>query len=155
LGFGVMQLVPGSGADRAGLKRGDEIVAVNDSDLAGFAPQLIGKEASPDRTERFTDLLGNALRQGPAKLTVRRGAETMTLSLTGEKGCGGRFVVVPSYELNAWSDGHYVAVTTRMMRYAADDQELAFVVAHEMSHNILGHAEPEQEAAETGASTAR
>ena len=46
---------------------------------------------------------------------------------------------MPSNDLNAWADGRYVVVTTRMMAFAADDAELAFVVAHEMAHNLLHH----------------
>jgi hypothetical protein len=41
--------------------------------------------------------------------------------------------------LNAWSDGKYVAVSSRLMSEVADDSELAFVIAHEMAHNILQH----------------
>lgn len=140
-GFGVLRLVPGSSGERAGLRPKDEIVGVNGSDATAFAPDLIARTASPDRTERFADLLSAALAKGPATLTVRRGGETVAVSLEGEKGCGGRFVAVPGEELNAWADGRYVAVTARMMRFAADDHELAFVVAHEMAHNILGHGD--------------
>lgn len=43
-------------------------------------------------------------------------------------------------DLNAWADGRNIVVTARMMRFAATDDELAFVVAHEMAHNLLGHA---------------
>lgn len=138
-GFGVLRLIPGSSGERAGLRAGDEIVGVNGSDSTAFAPGLIARRASPDRTERFTDLLAAELEKGPATLTVRRGDENVAVSLEGERGCGGRFVAVPGEELNAWADGRYVAVTARMMRFAADDHELAFVVAHEMAHNILGH----------------
>jgi hypothetical protein len=140
-GFGVRLLVPGSSADRAGLRRGDEIVALDGQDLIGFAAGLIARRATPERTERFTDLLADALRQGPATLSVRRGGALLSLSLSGEKGCGGRVLVSPSGELNAWTDGRYVAVTRSMMRFAKDDPELAFVVAHEMAHVILGHPE--------------
>ena len=41
---------------------------------------------------------------------------------------------------DAWSDGRYVAVTLAMVDLADDDSELAFVVAHEMAHNIAQDA---------------
>jgi hypothetical protein len=140
-GFGVRQLVPGSSGARAGLRRNDEILALDGRDLEDFEPQLIGSGARYDRVERFVTLLGQALAKGPAMLTVRRGATTVTLPLVGEPGCGGRFTVAPGGDLNAWADGQYVAVTTRMMNYAKSDDELAFVVAHDMAHNILHHDE--------------
>lgn len=50
------------------------------------------------------------------------------------------FVVVESDQINAFMDSrkNLVGLTTGLMN-AMDDQELAFVVAHEVSHNILGH----------------
>ena len=140
-GFGVRDVVPGSPAERMGLRRGDEIIAINGEDLKGFAADILQGPATYNRVEQFLDLLDTALRKGPATVGVLRGDKVLTLSLSGEPGCGGKFAVVTDGDLNAWSDGKYVAVTSRMMEFAADDQELAFVVAHEMSHNILHHAE--------------
>jgi len=141
-GFGILRLLPGSTAERAGLRDGDEIVALDGSDLAGFAPELIAARASPSRGERFAERLSATLRAGPARLAVRRGAALLTVTLEGERGCGGSVLAVPGRQVNAWADGRYVAVTAHMLRYAADDRELAFVVAHEMAHNILGHTAP-------------
>jgi len=138
-GFGVLHLVSDSRAERAGIRRGDEIVAINGMDLEHFAEGLIGRKATYDRTEAFFDLLDRTLRNGPAAVALRRGNAHITLSLAGEPGCGGRFVALPDKNLNAWADGKYVAVTSKMIRFAADDHELAFVVAHEMAHNILEH----------------
>lgn len=55
--------------------------------------------------------------------------------------CGGRMVLSEANHLNAWADGRTVSVTAKMMRFAAEDDALAFVIAHEMAHNLLGHAE--------------
>ncbi len=140
-GFGVRDVVEGSAADRAGLRRGDEIVALNGTAMAGFAQDLVGRKASYQRSDAFETLLGTALRQGAATLLFRRDGTLRTLRLTADAGCGGHWVVVPGKAFNAWSDGHYVAVTSRLMTEITDDAELAFVVAHEMSHNILRHQE--------------
>jgi len=50
------------------------------------------------------------------------------------------FAVIQSDEINAFMDSRKPAVflTTGLMN-AMDDNELAFVVAHEVSHNVLGH----------------
>lgn len=138
-GFGVLDVVPDGAAMRAGLHKGDEIVGVNGKDLADFARHLTTARATYDRTERFTGYLQQAMQNGLVAVTVRRAGQDITLTLTGDLGCGGEVVVMPDNTLNAWSDGHYVAVTSKMMRFAGDDHELAFVVAHEMAHNILSH----------------
>lgn len=78
----------------------------------------------------------------PALLAIMRGNVRRELQLIGTPGRGGDFVVIQENSLNAWSDGHYVAISTRMLRFAKDDAELAFIVAHEMAHNILNHAAP-------------
>ena len=140
-GFGVLQVVPGSAAAQVGLSDGDEIVSLNGTSLAAFGQDLIGKQGSYDRTERFVSALASALRSGPTILGIRRGDAQISLPLHVEQGCGGRFAVMRDSALAAWSDGRYVAVTDRMMDFVSDDAELAFVVAHEMAHNILHHAE--------------
>ncbi len=40
---------------------------------------------------------------------------------------------------NAYADGSKVFVTTAMMALAEDDTHLAFVLAHELAHNIMDH----------------
>ncbi|MDE8652540.1 M48 family metalloprotease [Novosphingobium album (ex Liu et al. 2023)] len=140
-GFGVRKFVPGSPADHAGIRPDDEIVAVNGTDLRDFATDAIAARGSYDRVARFEDFLSAALRDGPATLRIRHGSDQRDVTMTGEAACGGEPVLVNSGELNAWSDGKYVAVTTRMLAMAGDDAELSFVVAHEMAHNALRHAE--------------
>jgi predicted Zn-dependent protease len=42
--------------------------------------------------------------------------------------------------VNAMSNGRQIAVTTGLMRFVQSDDELAWVLAHEIAHNVLGHA---------------
>lgn len=138
-GFGILDIVADSAAARAGLRVRDEIVSVNGMAMESFATNLIARSARYDRVAAFDAFLAAALAAGPASVAVRRDGQVVTLAVSGEEGCAGQFVVVPSRALNAWSDGKSAAVTTKLMNFATDDNELAFVVAHEMSHNILQH----------------
>lgn len=140
-GFGILNVVPGSAAARAGLAQGDEIVAVNGTGLASLASRKLGSRLSYDGIEKFAAQLDQALSAGPARLTIRRRGRMQEVVLAGEPGCGGRTAYLLRNRADAWSDGRYVAVTHRMITFARDDQELAFVVAHEMAHNILKHAD--------------
>jgi Zn-dependent protease with chaperone function len=140
-GFGILNVVPGSAADRAGLRTGDVLVRLAGSDLSGFGEALSARRGSYRRVEAFLAQLRSTLSAGSATITYRRDGEERVTTISADHGCGGEVVVMPERDLNAWSDGHYVAVTTRMMEFANSDDELAFVVAHEMAHNILGHSD--------------
>jgi hypothetical protein len=138
-GFGVLEVVPGSVGERAGLRVDDEILTLNGGSVE--APEAVANaRQSYRRLGEFLDSLGRSLRAGSADLLVRRRGQTLHVRLNGQPACGGEALVVNSSSLNAWSDGSNVVVTTAMMDLAADDDELAFIVGHEMAHNILGQS---------------
>jgi hypothetical protein len=58
-----------------------------------------------------------------------------------QPGCGGEFGLAAGGSLEAWSDGRHVVVSRGMVNFARTDDELAFVVAHEMAHNMLRHSQ--------------
>jgi predicted Zn-dependent protease len=41
--------------------------------------------------------------------------------------------------LNAYADGAKIVITTAMMEFAAKDEELANIIAHEYAHNVMRH----------------
>lgn len=68
-----------------------------------------------------------------------------------------RYSVLVSYieEINAYATGSEIIVTSGMLRSIIDDQYLTLVLAHELSHNILGHVvSPDGEGLETKADEA-
>lgn len=137
-GFGVLEIVPGTEAERVGLKIDDEIVAVGGhsvEDPAAFQQ----RSPSYTRVERFLTLLSDTLRDGSTDILVRRKGEMMRMSLSGRPGCGGEVKLTDSSTVNAWSDGKHVVLSTAIEQMASNDNELAFVIAHEMAHNILNH----------------
>lgn len=135
-GVGVIQIVPGSAAQAAGLQIDDEIVAVNDMSVLDPA-SVTAQQKSGRRIARFTALVEAALQNGPVQLTVRRKSTYLRLALRGKAACGGELSLLDSRETNAWSDGEHLVVTTAMANLARNDDEIAFVIAHEMAHNIL------------------
>jgi hypothetical protein len=138
-GIGILELVPESVAAKAGLRVDDEILAVNGRTVE--AQDAVANAAqSYRRMGAFLEGLASTLRGGSADLLIRRKGQLLHAKLYGQPGCGGDTFLIDSLSLNAWSDGSKVFVTTAMMRLASDDDELAFVVAHEMAHNVLGHS---------------
>jgi hypothetical protein len=138
-GFGVLQIIPGSAADRAGLHIDDEIIRVGDIEVTDPAA-VANAQKSYDRTDRFLALLKGTLSRGTADIVVRRQGQVLHLELRGQPSCGGDLILTNSSELNAWSDGSHVVITTGIAALADSPDEIAFVIAHEMAHNILGHS---------------
>ena len=137
-GFGILQLVPGSAAERAGLRIDDEIIAVGGTSVDH--PAAVWTSAkSFHRMQEFSDLLQARLGRGPTPLLIRRSGQVQQVMLSAERGCGGQLSLANSPGLSAWADGRHLVLTTGMNAFARSDDEIAFVIAHEMSHNILGH----------------
>lgn len=71
------------------------------------------------------------------------------ISITeGKKNAQG--IAEPDTSLNAYADGSSVHVSPAMVRFAAQDHELAFILAHEFAHNIMRHVEGKQRNAMLG-----
>lgn len=134
-GPAVLALVADGPAARAGLQRDDVLLAADEVPLPR-APD--GTEDSFAPAERIIDALERAFGDGHALLTIRRGGVRHRIEVRAALGCATRFQVLPSPRLNALADGRYVQVTSALVA-AADDDELAGLIAHELSHNILRH----------------
>lgn len=141
-GPGVLGVVAGSPAAQAGLVAGDVLLSVNAAPFesgASIAREPKRKKWRP-RVEASEMQLETALRQGPAELRVLREGRELTLRLDSLPACLGRVRLARSNQTNAFANGRYVVMTTSMLSFLRNDEELAVVLGHEMSHNILGHA---------------
>jgi hypothetical protein len=61
------------------------------------------------------------------------------LTLTPVAGCVSDFRVEASEKAGAVADGRMVLVNQGLAQFAADDDELAAAIAHELAHNVLRH----------------
>lgn len=136
-------IVPGGPADRAGLSPGDVLIAVGGEALPdpdhGRASDDDHSPASYAPVEEALGRLDAALARGEAQVTVRRGAQTVTVALGSKVGCAYDAQVLPSKEMNASADGRHVFVTTALLRYAVKDETLAVILGHEFAHDVLHH----------------
>lgn len=122
-GITVWYVNPELPAGKAGLRPNDRILKVNSKEPKGI--------------REFLEALKGAY---SAELLVERDGEVFTVRLQAEKGCDYEVFLVQDDSVNAWAaPGGRVCVTTGLMRFIKDDDELAFVVGHELSHHILGH----------------
>lgn len=140
-GPGVLAVVAGSAAARAGFQPGDVLLQVNGVPLptpaiAAAHRSAAERRASMDETER---LIETALGQMEASFLVLRGGESRTIRLAAETGCPMRARLARSSQRNAFADGRHVVMTTALLAFVESDDELALILAHELAHNLLGH----------------
>jgi predicted Zn-dependent protease len=72
-------------------------------------------------------------------LELLRDGQRLTYVLRPVLGCAARGRLARSNQPNAFADGRYAIMTTRMLDFVAGEDELAVVMAHELAHNLLGH----------------
>lgn len=131
-------VIAGSPADRAGIRAGDSIVRANGEILeAGLMDT--GAAESTDRLVAADRRLQELAASGELRLDLLRQGQPLTISIKPETGCASRFEVVVKDGYDAQADGTTVQITTKMIEAIDNDDELAFVIAHELAHNILRH----------------
>lgn len=123
-------VMPGSGAQRIRLRRGDKLIAV-------------GKQAMPqgkDAEYRAPAILApQVLGKSKLKLTIQRKRAPFQVSLPLTRACGFRVELGNSDDVNLYVDGRRIMVTRGMMQFVRSDRELAYVIAKGMAHNIFQH----------------
>ena len=127
----VLTVAPESPAAKAGLMVGDWIVSVDGQQIAHNDYSGVAE---------FDARMAVGLAGGKVSLLIERGGQRRTIVIAGQPGCRSRVELVPGKKLNAAADGNIVQITTAVVGETRGEDELAFVIAHEMAHNILGHA---------------
>lgn len=135
-GPGVLALVPGGPAERAGLRTDDILLAF---DGRPVPRGTVGREGSFAQMERILAALDEALADGAVTLMVQRVGNRLAIPVQAVRGCATRFQLIPGRRMNAQADGIYVQLTTALAQFASDETELAAILAHEFAHNVLGH----------------
>lgn len=139
--YAVLALVPGGPAATAGVLLDDAVAAFNGKPLQASAAELEAiDQPAPYRPVAWADAtLRSALGNGPVSLTLQRDSAAVDVALTGTPACRSRFELRPTGEYGASADGDIVGITSAMLGFMVDDDELAAILAHELAHNILEH----------------
>ena len=141
-GPGVLAVVTGGPAARAGLLAGDVLLAIDGAPVPTESGVKLPFDQARARTraDAVDDLLDAAAAAGAVTLEVERDGKPQQVTIAPVRACPSRVHLARSLQRNAFADGRHVFVTTGILALASSDDELAFVIAHEMAHNILGHA---------------
>jgi hypothetical protein len=137
----VSGVLAGSGASIAGLRRGDGLIAAEGKPL----PTGTGAETSAGAV--FSPLLST---HASIKMTVARDGAHEVIAVPVTHACAFRVELGNADNVNAYADGSRIMITRGMMNVARSDEDLAYVMAKGIAHNILGHAASQHSSATQG-----
>lgn len=160
----VTHVVPGSAAARAGMRAGDRVLQLDTLPVPEGRAGIDSLSSWINPYESATPWRFMVVRRGPALREVAPDDESAvpvvvdsvpsrvdTLSLpTFTPVCPISAVAVPTSDLNAYTDGREVWVTTGMLRFANDD-ELRVILGHEFGHAVEKHLDKQMTNVATGA----
>ena len=109
----------------------DVIVQVNTVDVAG---------KSVDEVGRLIERLTRAKIQ-PLQLEIVRGGTSRTIMMSAVPACHYAMRVLHTDLVNGITDGRQIGVTRGALQFFVSDDELGWVVAHEIAHNLLSHVQ--------------
>jgi hypothetical protein len=130
----VTDVLAGGGAATAGVTRGDILVSVEDK------PLPTGKDAESQAAAVLAPLVNG---RNTVKLTVLRNGSKISMNIPLTRACAFGVELGNTDSVNAYSDGHRILLTRGMLNYTKSDDEIAYVLAREMAHNILMHPQRE------------
>jgi hypothetical protein len=128
----VMSVLTGSGAARAGIQRGDILQTVQEQNL----PQ--GPNAESEAAHQLATVVRNATE---LQITVLRDGKPLRLQVPLTLACAYSIDLGNVDYVNAYDDGRRILVTRGMLDYLQSDAELATLLAQEIAHNTLWHAQ--------------
>ena len=132
----VEAVVPGSPAAKAGVRANDGVVSVDGRSLDAVIP---AKGESSAARDAAVETIAALPADRPLDVVLRRDGQTRTIRIPASPGCRSAFEVLLGPGMEASADGRIVQIGVRFFERYSDD-EVAVVIAHELSHNILHHA---------------
>jgi beta-barrel assembly-enhancing protease len=134
----IVALVAGGPAEKAGLKVGDAMASLPDTRWDQRMHVLPKADAYGMEELRMTM---NSLweKYGFIDIQFDQGESRKTLKFAPPAICTSDFWVEPKAKVDAGADGERVRITSGLVGFAANDDQLAAAIAHELAHNILGH----------------
>ena len=134
----VMQILDGSGAMRAGLKRGDILQTIQDITIP------TGPQAEPEAARMLSPILKNLTE---INITVIRQTQPITVNVPLTLACAFAIDVGNTQNVNAYADGRRILLTRGLLDWLSTDEDVAVVIAREIAHNVLQHAKQLQQMA--------
>lgn len=127
----VRYVVPGSAADKAGIKRKDRVVSIYNMNIP----------SGSRFEEQFIEIIEKHKKDDmPVDIQVDRNGQILNFNFEPDMVCAyNLYIDKKSQTINAYADGEDVYLTSEIIDYMDDDNDLAAVLAHELAHNTMGH----------------
>lgn len=77
--------------------------------------------------------------EGAEQEKVNKILSNLVKGVNNPKGFKYSIYVLDTTELNAFTVGGKIFITTKMLRFCVSDDEIAAIIGHEIAHNELGH----------------
>ena len=126
----VTGVLAGSGAARAGLRRGDTLISANGKMLP------TGPQASSSAGAVFGPLVAT---KAALDMQIEREGKSRELNIPVTRACAFAIELGNADNINSYADGTRVMVTRGMLHFAQSDAEVAVLLAKGMAHNVLNH----------------
>ncbi|HEV8326518.1 MAG TPA: M48 family metallopeptidase [Nitrospiraceae bacterium] len=122
---------PRSPASSAGLEPGDHLTEVNTQDVMG--------QAAPDVMLLVRKL--TVARIQPLQVEILRVGQRRLITMWAVPACQFSVHLIESDLINGISNGRQVGITTGAVRFFRSNDELGWLLAHEIAHNVLSHVQ--------------
>lgn len=129
-------VVPGSPADRAGLKQDDTVTAIGGVTL----PAEAAGDPSTAQLAALHDAIAALPAGRPLAITVLRAGKPLELRVAPLPACRTRYEMRIAGNYDARANGDLVQITSKYLEETPEEL-LPALLAHELSHNILRHRE--------------
>ena len=127
----VMQVLGGSGAQKAGMTSGDILQSIQDVVM----PE--GPQAENEAARVLAPLLKNLTE---IRITVLRRGQPIELQVPLTLACAFAIDIGNAPNVNAYADGKRIMITRGMLEALPVDDDVAVILARELAHNVLQHA---------------
>lgn len=118
----IVSVAHGSPANNVNIIEGDIIFSIDN--------KLVNNK-------NYKNLLIEATKRGRLKIGIKRLNRDLIYNLSSEVICGYPVQPMVSPIPNAYADGSKIYITIATLDFIKDDQEIAFLISHELAHNIV------------------
>lgn len=131
----IVMVAENSPAHKSGIKPGDMIAGINEKEWP---------TDSREEKDTFKKMLSDIINHPSIQFTIKRDAnETFNITLKSENICNINFKIQNEQKFNASAIDKNILVGENVAQLLNNDNELAYLLSHEMAHILLGHSKEE------------